>query len=57
MDAAPDPISTPDAALSLTLPPAVLELIIERVTERLSHRPGAVAEPWVGVRQAAAHLG
>jgi hypothetical protein len=50
MDAAPDPISTPDAALSLTLPPAVLELIIERVTERLSRRPGAVAEPWVGVR-------
>lgn len=57
MDAAPDQISTADGALSLTLPPAVLELIIERVTERLSHRAGAVAEPWVGVRQAAAHLG
>jgi excisionase family DNA binding protein len=39
------------------LPPALVELIVERVTERVAHRTPAVAEPWVGVREAAEHLG
>ncbi len=44
--------SAPDAVV-LVLPPAVLELIVEPV----AGRGRASAEPWVGVGEAAAHLG
>jgi hypothetical protein len=39
----------------LVIPPAVLELLVERVTERITLRSGV--EPWVGVTDVARHLG
>jgi excisionase family DNA binding protein len=41
--------------LAITVPPAVLDLIADRVVARLGAREPAV-EPWVGVDAAAAHL-
>jgi hypothetical protein len=49
-----DPV--PDG-LALVLPPALLELIVEQVAERLVGRERPSAEPWVGIPEAAAHLG
>ena len=47
------PLEPAPDALALVLPSAVLELIVERV----AGRERASAEPWVGVGEAAAHLG
>ena len=57
MSTPPPPVVRPLEGLALTLPPAVLEVIVEQVAERLTHRERVVAEPWVGVPEAAAHLG
>jgi hypothetical protein len=48
VDPAPD-------ALAVVLPPALVDLIVERVVERVAGRQPVGAEPWVGVRDAAAH--
>lgn len=55
MDASRSP-SDRGPALELALPPAMLELIAERVAERIQRTRPAV-EPWVGVAEVAAHLG
>ena len=39
----------------LVVPPALIELLVERVTERVA--PPSAAEPWVGVADVAEHLG
>ncbi|HEV2062055.1 MAG TPA: helix-turn-helix domain-containing protein [Solirubrobacteraceae bacterium] len=39
----------------LVVPPALLELLIERVAERVA--PPSASEPWVGVADVARHLG
>ena len=39
----------------LVVPPALLELLIERVAERVA--PPSASEPWVGVPDVARHLG
>lgn len=41
--------------LALLVPPALIELLVERVSERVAVRQAA--EPWVGVADVAAHLG
>ena len=51
------PLDPAPEALALVLPPALLELIVDRVAERVAGRERASAEPWVGVGEAAAHLG
>ena len=43
--------------LALMLPPALLEVIVEQVVERLAQDERCATEPWVGVADAAAHLG
>lgn len=43
--------------LSFQAPDDWLETITARVAELLAARPGQTPEPWVGVREAAAHLG
>lgn len=43
-------------ALEVALPQATLDLIVERVAERVSRMRPPV-EPWVGVAEVAAHLG
>ncbi len=57
MSTPPQPLVRPSDGLALTLPPAVLEVIVEQVTERLARSERVAAEPWVGVPEAAAHLG
>jgi excisionase family DNA binding protein len=51
------PLRSGQDGLALTFPPALLELIVEQVTERMAQRERVAAEPWVGVGEAAAHLG
>jgi excisionase family DNA binding protein len=41
--------------VAITLPQAVVDLIVDRAVERLAAR-GEGVEPWVDVDQAAAHL-
>jgi excisionase family DNA binding protein len=41
--------------VAITLPPHVVDVIVDRAVERLAARH-PVAEPWVGVDAAAAHL-
>jgi hypothetical protein len=56
MSSSSQPLESPPDGLALTLPPAVLDLIVERVTERLAGDRVGV-ERWIGVPEAAAHLG
>jgi len=51
----PKPPLPASDGLALILPPALLEQIVEQVCERLAER--VAVEPWVGVAEAAAHLG
>jgi hypothetical protein len=57
MSTSSQPFAAPSDGLTLTVPPAMLDLIVERVTDRLSQRDGVGVERWVGVSQAAAHIG
>ncbi|MCW3001933.1 MAG: helix-turn-helix protein [Conexibacter sp.] len=43
--------------LVLTVPPHVLDVLVERVVHRLESSVPVGAEPWVGVEDAARHLG
>ena len=43
-------------SITLALPDAVLDVIVERAAEQVSVRLRPVAEPWVGVEDVAAHL-
>lgn len=49
-----DPNADPRA---LVVSPALFEALVAQVAERLGPRAEPAAEPWVGVVQAAAHLG
>ena len=43
-------------SITIALPDAVLDVIVERAAEQVSVRLRPVAEPWVGVEDVAAHL-
>ena len=43
-------------ALSLEVPPALVDEIVQRVADLIEQREGSVPEPWVTVQDAAAHL-
>ncbi len=57
MGTSPQPPVPPTDQLALILPPVLLEHLVERVAERLAQQERVVVEPWVGVAEAAAHLG
>jgi excisionase family DNA binding protein len=42
--------------LSVSLPPELVEIVAERAAELVEERSGARVEPWIGVRDASAHL-
>ena len=48
---------SPSEGLALVLSPSVLEALAGQVAERLTSRSGTAVEPWVGVAEAARHLG
>ena len=48
--------SPSNGALSLALPPELVELVAERAAEIVAERLAPLTEPWVGVDQAAEHL-
>jgi hypothetical protein len=43
-------------SLTIALPPAVLDVIVERAAEQVAARLQTAVEPWVGVEEVAAHL-
>lgn len=45
-----------NGALSLALPPELVEVVAERAAEIVAERLAPLTEPWVGVDQAAEHL-
>jgi len=45
-----------NGALSLALPPELVEVVAERVAELLAERHAPEPEPWIGVALAAEHL-
>ena len=49
-----DPNADP---LALVVSPALFDALVAQVADRLGPRLEPAAEPWVGVAQAAAHLG
>ncbi len=48
--------SQSNGALSLALPPELVEVVAERAAEIVAERLAPLTEPWVGVDQAAEHL-
>ncbi|QEC46351.1 helix-turn-helix domain-containing protein [Baekduia soli] len=52
-----DPTIQADPSLVLALPPAVFELLVARVSEQVMARLSPGPEGWVGVAEAARHLG
>jgi excisionase family DNA binding protein len=42
--------------LSVSLPPELVEIVAERAAELVEERSDARVEPWIGVREASAHL-
>jgi len=45
-----------NGALSLALPPELVEVVAQRTAEIVAERLGQQPEPWIGVDQAAEHL-
>ena len=43
-------------SITIALPDAVLDVIVERAAEQVAMRLRPAAEPWVGVEEVAAHL-
>ena len=49
-------MDTHDEGHALVVPPPLIELLVERISEQVAARPAA-PEAWVGVAEVAAHLG
>jgi hypothetical protein len=43
-------------SITIALPHAVLDIIVERAVEQVAARVRPASEPWVGVEEVAAHL-
>ncbi len=50
------PAESHEPSLSITVPAAVLDEIVDRVTARLGEADRPTIEPWVGVSDVAVHL-
>jgi excisionase family DNA binding protein len=57
MDAPWQPRDPVPDGLALVVPPALVDVIVARVAEEMAVRARPGTEPWVGVREAAQHLG